>query len=169
MSSEVRVREATAADDEAIGELLVEAFVTRYAQKMPEVVVTPHRKEELRDVANKRAVARVWVAELNGKIVGTVALWPPGAHRSESWIQGAADLRHLAVAPSLGGRGISKQLIDVAEAHAREQRWKGVCLHVRRGAHGVRAIYEKRGYQRREDGDLDFRPEVFLEAFYLSF
>ena len=57
MSSEVRIREAVAADDAAVGELLVEAFVSRYARKMPEVVVTPQRKDELRDVAGKRAVA----------------------------------------------------------------------------------------------------------------
>lgn len=169
MSSEVRVREATAADDAAIGELLVESFVTRYAKKMPEVVVSAQRKGELRDVANKRAVAKVWVAELNGRVVGTVAMWPPGAHRSESWIQGAADLRHLAVAVTEAGKGISTKLIDAAEQYAREQKWKGVCLHVRRGAHGVRAIYEKRGYQRRAEGDLDLLPDVFLEAFYLSF
>lgn len=167
MSSEVRIREAVAADDAAVGELLVEAFVSRYARKMPEVVVTPQRKDELRDVAGKRAVAKVWVAEQGGKIVGTVALWPPGAHRSESWIQGAADLRHLAIEPSVSGKGVSKLLLDTAEAHARAQRWKGVCLHVRRGAHGVRKLYEQRGYQRREEGDLDFLPEVFLEAFFL--
>lgn len=166
-TSDVRIREAVAADDAAIGELLVESFVARYARKMPEVVVTPHRKDELRDVAGKREVAKVWVAEVAGKIVGTVALWPPGAHRSESWITGAADLRHLAVDGAHAGKGLSKLLIDVAEAHARAAKWKGVCLHVRRGAHGVRQIYEKRGYVRREEGDLDFLPEVFLEAFFL--
>jgi len=38
---------------------------------------------------------------------------------------------------------------------------------VRRGAVGVRALYEARGYQRRPEGDLDLRPEIFLEAFLL--
>ncbi|MBL8909482.1 MAG: GNAT family N-acetyltransferase [Archangium sp.] len=169
-TSDVRIREAVAADDAAVGELLVESFVTRYARKMPDVVVTPHRKDELRDVASKREIAKVWVAEVvgSGKIVGTVALWPPGAHRSESWISGAADLRHLAVDGSQAGKGVSKLLIDAAENFARAAKWKGVCLHVRRGAHGVRRIYEQRGYVRREEGDLDFLPEVFLEAFYLA-
>lgn len=162
------VREATAADDVAIGELLVEAFVTTYARKMPEVTVTAQRKADLRDVAGKRAVAKVWVAEHEGAVVGTVAMWAPGSARSESWIPGAADLRHLAVAGAHTGKGVSKLLLDTAEAWARAQGWRGVCLHVRRGAKGVRALYESRGYQRRPEGDLDFLPDVFLEAFFLA-
>jgi len=47
------IREARPEDDAAIGELLVEAFVTQYARKLPEVVYTEERKSALRDVANK--------------------------------------------------------------------------------------------------------------------
>jgi len=160
------LREATAGDDVAVGELLVESFVTAYARKLPEVVVTPHRKAELRDVASKRAVAKVWVVTFEKQVVGTVAVWPPGAHRSEAWISGAGDLRHLAVHPAHSGKGVSTLLLDAAEAFVRAQGWAGVCLHVRRGATGVRAMYERRGFQRREDGDLDLRPEIYLEAFF---
>ncbi|MFZ5441540.1 MAG: GNAT family N-acetyltransferase [Myxococcota bacterium] len=163
------LRDATAADDASLGELLVEAFVSSYARKMPEVVVTEKRKAELRDVAGKRAVARVWVVEHEGRVVGTVAMWPPGSEGSEAWIAGAGDLRHLAVARGHTGKGVSKRLLDGAEDWARSQGWKGVCLHVRRGAKGVRALYESRGYLRRPEGDLDFTPDVFLEAFFLPF
>ncbi len=165
----VVLREAVPKDDEAIGELLVEAFVTNYARKMPEVVVTETRKAELRDIASKHGVAKVWVAEVDGAIVGTVTMWPPGAPKSEAWIPNTADLRQLAVAAEMQGSGISKQLLDLAETWARGQRYAGVCLHVRRGAVGVRGVYEKRGYVRRPEGDLDFLPDVFLEAFFLSF
>lgn len=159
-------REARAADEEAIGALLVEAFVSSYARKMPEVVVSERRMRELREVAQKRAVAKVWVVEQAGEVVGTVALWPPGAEGSEAFISETADLRHLAVAGASRGRGVSTLLLDGAEAWAREQKFKGVCLHVRRGAKGVRALYEDRGYVRRPEGDIDALPEVYLEAFY---
>lgn len=165
----VVLREAVPKDDEAIGELLVEAFVSNYARKMPEVVVTDHRKAELRDLASKHGVAKVWVAELDGEIVGTVTMWPPGAPKSEAWLPNTGDLRQLAVSSELKGSGLSKRLLDLAETWARGQRYAGVCLHVRRGAVGVRAIYEKRGYVRRPEGDLDFTPEVFLEGFFLAF
>jgi GNAT superfamily N-acetyltransferase len=163
------IREATEADDEAIGELLVKAFVEQYRRKLPEVEVTSHRKEELRAVAQKRAVAKVWVTEAGRSIAGTVALWSPGASGSEAFLEGAADLRHLAVAAPYRKCGVSKDLLDTAEAWARTIGCKAVCLHIRRGAVGVARLYESRGYQRDPAGDLDFLPEVFLEAYHLSF
>lgn len=165
---EVTIREATAADDAAIGELLVVSFVEQYAKKMPEVQVTERRKAELRDVANKRRVAKVWVAERAGQVVGTVSVWPMGAEGSESWLPESCDLRHLAVAAAGRGQGVSARLLDTAEAWVRQSGAKRVVLHVRRGARGVRALYEARGYQRDPAGDIDALPEVFLEAFVLT-
>jgi predicted N-acetyltransferase YhbS len=167
--SAVTIREARAGDDEAVGELLVRAFVEQYARKMPDVVVSERRQRELRDVAGKRAVAKVWVAERAGEVVGTVAVWPAGASGSESWIDGAFDLRHLAVASSVRGQGLADRLLDEAEAWARAAGAPGIVLHVRRGALGVRRLYEARGYVRDEAGDLDALPEVFLEAFFRPF
>lgn len=167
--SSVLLRDAVAADDAAIGEMLVEAFVLSYAQKLPDVVVTDRRKVELRDVASKRAAAKVWVAELAGVVVGTVSMWPPGSPRTEAWISDAADLRHLAVSATQRGRGVSKVLLDQAEAWGRAMGFAGVCLHVRREATGVGRIYVARGYERRPEGDLDLLPEVFLEAYFLPF
>lgn len=161
------VRDAAAKDDHAIGELLVAAFERTYARKMPEVVMGEARRAELRDVKAKREVAKVWVYEREGKVIGTVAVWPSGAARTEAWISGAVDLRHLAVDEEHRGGDVSKKLLDSAEAHARAIGAPAVCLHVRRGAVGVRKLYESRGYQRRPEGDLDFLPEVFLEAFAL--
>ncbi|HEY1089224.1 MAG TPA: GNAT family N-acetyltransferase [Archangium sp.] len=166
--ADVIIREAQARDDVAVGELLVEAFVSTYAVKLPEVRVTEQRKKDLRDVASKRAVAKVWVAEHEGRVVGTVALWPPGSRGSESFVPGHADLRHLAVDASHRGGAVSGSLLDAAEAWARRSH-QGVCLHVRRGALGVARLYESRGYVRRAEGDLDYLPEVFLEAYVLTF
>jgi predicted N-acetyltransferase YhbS len=164
----ILVRLAQARDDEAVGELLVRAFVEKYAVKLPEVIVSDGRKADLRAVAAKRALATVWVAEVEGRVVGTVALWAPGAPGSEAWLPNAVDLRHLAVDASVRGQGVSGQLLDVAEARARELGARHVCLHVRRGAQGVQRLYASRGYVRTPSGDLDKRPEVFLEAMVLA-
>lgn len=164
--SRVRIREARPEDDAAIGELLVNAYVTQYAQKMPEVVYTEERKRSLRDVAGKRGVASVLVAELDGEVVGTVALFPPGAPGSEAWTPNTADLRHLATSVRYHGAGLSRPLMDAVEALARQWGVDAVGLHVRKGVQGVARMYQGRGYVRAPEGDLEL-PTVSLEAYLL--
>jgi ribosomal protein S18 acetylase RimI-like enzyme len=163
----IEIRLAEPRDDEAIGDVLVNAFLEQYARKMPEVVISERRKQDLRDVATKRALATVWVATMNEQVVGTVAVWLPGVAGSEAWLPNAADLRHLGVAAAARGQNLSRRLLDTAEAFAREHGCATVCLHVRRGAKGVRELYESRGYVRQPEGDRDLLPDVFLEALAL--
>jgi GNAT superfamily N-acetyltransferase len=164
--AEVVVREARPEDDAQLGELLVKAFVSTYERKMPEVRVTDERKAELRNVAARRGDAAVFVAESGGKVVGTVAVFPPRSARSEAWKPNSADIRHLAVEPEHHGSGIAARLMNAAEARAREWKVSQICLHVRRGAHGIARMYQSRGYVRDESGDLNY-PSVYLEAFHL--
>lgn len=163
------VREALPEDDAIVGEILVEGYVTAYAQKMPHVVVGEQRRRDLRAVAEKRRIATVLVAEVDGAVVGTVAIFKPGAPTSEAWLPGAADLRHLAMHPSVQGRGFAGPLLDEAERICRDG-WRvpAICLHVRRGNHGVARLYQRRGYARDPAGDLSY-PEVELEAYALCF
>lgn len=161
------VRAARPEDDEAIGELLVTSFMTAYAAKLPEVVYSEERKADLRAVARKRAEGRVFVAELEGRVIGTVLVYPPGALRSEAWIAGAADIRQLAVAPELFGRGLSDALMRAAETEAWALGAKCITLHVRKGADGVGRLYERRGYRRAPEGDLSL-PEVELAGYVLE-
>jgi ribosomal protein S18 acetylase RimI-like enzyme len=163
------VRLARPEDDVAVGEVLVEGYVTAYAQKMPHVVVGEQRRRDLRAVAQKRQIATVLVADLNGAVIGTVAIFKPGAETSEAWLPNAADLRHLAMHPSVQGRGFARPLLDEAERICRDEwRVSAICLHVRRGNKGVARLYQSRGYVRDPSGDLSY-PEVELEAYALRF
>jgi ribosomal protein S18 acetylase RimI-like enzyme len=165
----IKVRLAEAKDDAVVGEILVQGYVTKYAAKMPHVVVGEVRRQTLRDVAGKRAIATVLVVEVDAKVCGTVALFKPGAETSEAFLPNAADLRHLAVDPAMQGKGLAKPLLDEAERIARED-WKvdAICLHVRRGNEGVAKLYQSRGYLRSPSGDLIY-PDVELDAYALRF
>lgn len=165
----VIIREARPEDDSAVGELLIDAYMTQYRQKLPDALLSygPERLRELRDVASKRAQAKVLVAELDGRVVGTVAIFPPGASGSEAWLPASADLRHLATAVDLHGQNLSRPLLDAAEDTARHMGANTVCLHVRRGVHGVARLYQRRGYVRDPSGDIDRLPLIYLEAFAL--
>ena len=98
------LRKAEAKDDLAIGELLVESFINTYKEKMPEVVVTATRIQDLRDVEKRRKNGTVFVAEIDGTVVGTVTLFPWGAPGCEAWTEGATNLRMMALSPSYQGK-----------------------------------------------------------------
>lgn len=160
------IRPARPEDDAVIGEILVNAFVQGYAEKMPEVVVTEERKADLRNVAEKRMTGAVIVAELEGRVVGACTIYPPGSPKSEAWMPKAADLRMVGIDFELRGQGIADRLLDGAENQAREWGCDTMNLHVRRGAHGVAGVYVKRGFRRDPSGDLDRRPALYLDAFF---
>lgn len=161
------IRRAEPRDDEALGELLIESFLTAYARELPWVTYGDERRHELRDCKTKREEGLVFVAELDGELAGTVLVYPPGAPHSEAWLPDTADLRQLAVAPKFFGMGLSQPLLDTAEAAAWAMGVERISLHVRRQATGVCKMYERRGYVRAPEGDLTF-PEVELAAFVLQ-
>jgi ribosomal protein S18 acetylase RimI-like enzyme len=163
----LQIRRAEPRDDEPLGDLLIDSFLQAYARELPWVTYGEERRHELRDCATKREEGVVFVAELDGELAGTVLVYPPGAPHSEAWLPNTADLRQLAVAPKFFGRGLSKPLLDTAEAAAWAMGVERVSLHVRRQATGVCRMYEGRGYVRTPEGDLTF-PEVELAAFVLT-
>lgn len=165
MVTPLTIREATAADDHAIGELLIQAFVDTYRRKMPEVVVTESRIADLRNVASKRNDGAVLVCDLYGELCGTVTLLPATFDASRLWDKRLSELRYLAVRHDQKGKGISKALLRAAERVALQWGSEGIGLHVRRGAEGVARFYREDGYVRMIEGDVDRTPEVFLEAY----
>ncbi|MBN8230076.1 GNAT family N-acetyltransferase [Corallococcus macrosporus] len=167
VANRVILREARPEDDKVVGELLVEAYTTQYAKLMPEVVYSEERKAFLRDVASRRKVCTILVAELDGEIAGTVALYPPGAPGTEAWLPNTADLRALATSVRFQGQGLAQPLLAETEALAKRWGVDAISLHVRRGAKGVARLYERRGYQRKPEGDIDRLPDVYLEAYLL--
>lgn len=167
--SKVVVREATECDDQRIGQILVEGYLTTYAKKMPEVVLPPERIADLKNVSERRKVATVLVCIVDDKIVGTLTLFKPNAAGSEAWLPNAADLRYLVFDPEYHGKGLSKYLLDRAEDISRNE-WKtdAICLHTRRGAHGVATLYHRRGFVRDPRGDLVL-PTVTLDGHIFEF
>lgn len=164
--SRLLIRVARPEDDAVIGEILVNAYVSQYARKLPHIVVDEARKADLRNVAEKRQIGTVIAAELDGKVVGALTLLRPGAKRSEAWRENMADIRMFGIDLAYRGQGISEALLDEAERIAQEDwqcQWTG--LHVRRGVEGIARMYQRRGYQRDFTGDIDRLPVIFLEAY----
>ncbi|MBW8847442.1 MAG: GNAT family N-acetyltransferase [Burkholderiales bacterium] len=104
---------------------------------------------------DRLAGAQGFVAELDGRLVGTVAVRGPKPP-DEAYIAdpppplyttpGTAILSQLAVHPDCRGLGLGERLMDAAEAWAREQGFAQLALDTAEPAVALRRRYERRGY-----------------------
>lgn len=108
------------------------------------------------DVTRDRlAGAQGFVAELDGRLVGTVAVRGPKP-AGETYIAdappalyttpGTAILSQLGVHPDCRGQGVGERLIAAAEAWALAQGFTQIALDTAEPAIALRRRYERRGY-----------------------
>lgn len=106
------------------------------------VPVTAEDQPDLRAVAEvyQSGTGGFWVAEMDGRIVGTIGLIGFGTN------EGA--LRKMFVAAEARGRelGVGAVLLDILVAHARDKGIKGITLGTIERLHAARRFYEKNGF-----------------------
>lgn len=88
-----------------------------------------------------------------GAIVGTVTLVPPGSSFTELAKEDEFELRMLAVSPIERGRGIGAKLTRAGMDMAIERGAKRIVLSTMESMHAAHRLYERLGFQRREDLD----------------
>lgn len=136
MNREVHVRLATADDADAITAVLREAFAVIREHYTAEAfeVVTPKQDE----IERRFAEGPMWVAELDGRVVGTVSLTtePEGLY-----------VRSMAVSPNVQKQGVGRKLLDALHEHASKTGIDRIFLYTLPFQKGARAMYEKYGYK----------------------
>ena len=109
------------------------------------------------------------VAEHDGRVVGSVLLYPPSAdayggvgHRVP-W----PELRLLAVSGDARGLGVGRLLVEECIQRARTDGASAIGLHTSQSMGGAMRLYAKTGFERIRD--YDFQPEgaELVEAYVL--
>lgn len=133
---EVTIRLATPSDTADISRVLLAAFSEIRGHYTGEAfdVVTPKPDE----IERRFEEGPMWVAELDGEIVGTVSLTtePEGLY-----------VRSMAVSPRVQGCGIGRRLLDALHAEAEGRGVERIFLYTLPFQQGARAMYEKYGYK----------------------
>ena len=98
------------------------------------------------------------VAELDGEIVGSAALYAPASAPYGSLASSATwpEVRLVAVAPSARGRGVARALVDECVVLARAAGASVLGLHTSRSMRAAMRLYEGMGFVR--DPEHDFQP-----------
>lgn len=156
MNDEVYVREGR--DDDEAG--LIALLGGVFAEYPGCVLDVDGEMPELRAIATTfaRAGGRFWVAELGGRIAGSIGFTPTPS--------GAIELRKLYVDRSARRRGLGGRLCDRVEAEARARGAKRVELWSDTRFLDAHRQYERRGYVRgpttRELHDKSATVEYFF-------
>ncbi|MCC5949599.1 MAG: GNAT family N-acetyltransferase [Nitriliruptoraceae bacterium] len=100
----------------------------------------------------------LWVAELDGQVVGTVTYVRPGDAEWEGRAvpEGDAGFRVLAVDPTSEGRGVGRALVGACLARARADGAHRIVIVSMAWMHRAHGLYEGLGFARRPDLDVRF-------------
>lgn len=164
-----RVRDAGASDRDAIEAVTLSAY-QQYAAMMP-ALWEGYRENILVTLAAARPETQI-VAEQDGRIVGSVLLYPAGTVITRpgvgSMTLAVPEVRLLAVAPSARGEGIGALLMDECVRRARESGAKTLTLHTADVMQAAMRLYARMGFQRASELDFQPAPGVSIKGFRLD-
>jgi GNAT superfamily N-acetyltransferase len=155
-ASSIRIRTARPTDHDRIADLTRRAYA-EYAG-----VMEPSAWHALRDaidtsLSDDTGVTRL-VAELDGEVVGSAALYEPdveayrGLAASAPW----PEVRLVAVDPAARGHGIARLLVLECARRAQDAGATDLGLHTSRSMRTAMHLYTRMGFVR--DPEHDFQP-----------
>ena len=105
--------------------------------------------ERASDLESRLSDTTLLVAELDGRLVGTLTVYERGERSpGENWPVGWVGLRLLAVDPDGRGYGVGRALMEASIKRARALGASAVALHTMEYMSVARAMYERMGFER---------------------
>ncbi len=143
------IRDAGAADAEAIVELWTAAYVGEEEGGR----TVPYVEGDFFEAGQR---SEVFVAEREGTVIGVVALAAPGAPGSAVAQSDEAELSRLVVSAAARRHGVGRALVIHCHEIAQAEGWSAIALWSRRYQTAAHRLYESLGYARvpeRDRGD----------------
>lgn len=153
------LRRARPEDLEAAGEVTVAAY-SEFTLGPADPYV-----QKLRDATTRDREAELWVADLEGAVVGTVTIALEGSPWREIGEPGEGEFRMLAVAPSARRRGVGEALMQLVVDRFRELDAHAIVLSSLASMTSAHRVYERLGFRRLPERDWSPVPGVDLIAY----
>lgn len=165
----MKIRDALKEELELIREQRVNAY-REHAHAVPAEHWNALQKAISSDADIQPGVELI-VAELDGKIAGSVTLFPPKTDAYEGYIDELdySEIRMLAVAPDVRGKGVASALIAECIKRTKAKGFDAIGLHTGEFMEKAIKLYERIGFERLSQ--YDFEPAndgIMVKAFRLS-
>jgi GNAT superfamily N-acetyltransferase len=165
----LRIRGARSSDRGAIEAVTLAAY-EQYAALMP-AHWQAYRQNILATLDAAKPEAQI-VAEADGRIVGTVLLYPGGSVLARpgggsitlTW----PEVRLLAVEPGARERGIGAALMHECIRQARRSGAAALTLHTTDIMRAAMSLYERLGFRRSPGLDIQAAPSVIIKGYRLD-
>jgi ribosomal protein S18 acetylase RimI-like enzyme len=162
LTEPVVIRQIKPEEYEAAGELVVDAYRT-LGDAGDEFY-----ERQLRDVAGRVAGSEVLVAEMAGRLVGSVTFVGGPSALTEVDDPDAGTIRMLAVSANARGRGVGEALVAACIDHAVRSGRRRVRLDTRTSMTSAQRLYERLGFRRDAEHDWSPAPGIFLLSYVLD-
>jgi len=159
------IRNARSEELDQVALLLKEAY-QEYAKYLPPEIFQSYL-EDIMDVRSRLPDSDLVVAELDGRLAGTVTLYLR-ASESRIWPAGWASVRLLGVLPAYRNQGIGKALMDECIRRCKKGGIRILGLHTTEAMATAKGMYERMGFIRVPEFDFHPRPGVVVMAYRLE-
>jgi predicted N-acetyltransferase YhbS len=156
------IRPATQREIPEIERVILAAFA-EYRDEIPAAIFRSYMADLCR-LADHCDEAEVLVADLDGRVAGTVSFYADASAEGLGWPKGWAGFRRLAVDPAMRGRGIGRLLTERCVDAARKLDAPTIALHAASFLKAACHIYEQIGFRRCPAYDLRAAEIMNLEG-----
>ncbi|WLR46393.1 GNAT family N-acetyltransferase [Halobacillus litoralis] len=128
-------------------------------------------KKAISSQADQQPGVDLLVAEVNGDILGSVALFPAKTDAYEGYVDELdyPEIRVLAVIPQARGKGIASALIEECIQRAKTKGYSEIGLHTGDFMKDAIALYERYGFERLPEHDFEPADDgIIVKAFRRS-
>ena len=144
-------------------EAVTAAAYAEFRDQIPAAIFDAYM-EDLCRLADRWEEAEVLVAELNGRVAGAVTFYADADSEGMGLPQGWAGFRRLAVHPAMRGQGVGRALTKECVEAARRLAAPTVGIHTAPFMTAARGIYDRLGFRRCPEYDLQAAAILGLEA-----